>query len=167
MTFPHTPYDTMPWWQEASFWNLWGPRALISRLRGMPLPSSEYQSEGVPFEAMGAPHPHPATQSSIEKKVRENAEVLEKAPYGYRPSIGFQANRLLSPVDGPTYGIEMNTFAKDTPTTPNNPTRFNREYERRGEVVSNTGTMAKSNGVVQVATTALPIQSTPLISATA
>lgn len=167
MTFPHTPYDTMPWWQEASFWNLWGPRAIISRLRGLPLPSTEYQSEGVPFEAMGAPHPHPGTQSAIEKKVRDNAEVLEKAPYGYRPSIGFQANRLLSPVEGPTYGSDMNTFAKDTPTTPNNPTRFTREYERRGGEAPQTETLEKSNGVGHIAAPVLLVQSTPLISATA
>lgn len=133
MVFPHTPYDTMPWWQEQSFWNLWGPRALLRRLRGLPLPSSEYQSEGVPFEAMGAPHKHPVTQSSIERRVRENAAVLERAPFGYRPAIGFQANRLLGPVDGPEYGDDMNTFPKGTPTTPNSPERFTRKYERRGE----------------------------------
>lgn len=137
MTFPHTPYDTMPWWQEASFWNLWGPRAFLRRLRGLPLPSSEYQSEGVPFEAMGAPHKHPPTQSAIEKKVRENAAVLEKAPFGYRPAVGFQADRLLPPVAGPTYGSDMNTFPEGTQLIPNNQTRFTRQYERRG------GTFAK------------------------
>jgi hypothetical protein len=148
MNFGHTPYDTMPWWQEASFWNLWGPRALLRRLRGLPLPSPEYQSEGVAFEAMGAPHRHPATQSAIEQKVRENAAALENAPYGYRPAIGFQAARLLGPVDGPAYGLEMNTFPKDTPTTPNNPTRFTREYERRGGGFSKVETIEKPEDVL-------------------
>jgi hypothetical protein len=57
--------------------------------------------------------------------------ILEEAPIGYRPAIGFQANRLLPPVDGPEYGMDMNRFPKDTPLTPNNATRFTREYERR------------------------------------
>lgn len=133
MVFPHTPYDTMPWWQERSFWNLWGPRALFTRLRGLPTPSSEYQSEGVPFEAMGAPHKHPQTQSNIEKKVRENATTLENAPFGFRPPIGFQANRLLGPVDGPEYGDDENKYPNGTDTTPNNKERFTRKYERRAE----------------------------------
>ena len=141
MVFPHTPYDTMPWWQERSFWNLWGPRALLTRLRGLPLPSSEYQSEGVAFEAMGAPHRHPGTQSAIEKRVRENATVLETAAYGFRPAIGFQANRLLPPVDGPSYGNEENTFPAGTQLTPNNPTRFTRQYERRGGAFSGIDTV--------------------------
>lgn len=148
MTFPHTPYDTMPWWQERSFWNLWGPRALLRRLRGLPLPSSEYQSEGVAFEAMGAPHPHAATQSAIEKRVRENAATLENAPYGYRPAVGFQANRLLSPVDGPSYGSLQNIFPADTPLTPNNPIRFTRQYERRGGLFAGLQSIEKPGDVV-------------------
>lgn len=148
MTFPHTPYDTMPWWQERTFWNLWGPRALLSRLRGLPLPSSEYQSEGVTFEAMGAPHPHPATQSATEKRVRENAAVLEKAPYGYRSAVGFQANRLLPPVDGPSYGSDENTFPAGTPMTPNDPTRFTRKYERRGGGVPNSETIPQPDDTI-------------------
>jgi hypothetical protein len=150
MTFGHTPYDTMPWWQERTFWNLWGPRALFRRLRGLPLPSDEFQSGGVPFEAMGAPHKHPATQSAIERKVRENADILENAQYGFRPSIGFQANRLLPPVAGPSYGGDVNAFPKDTPTTPNNPTRFTTEYERRGKEYSNIETIEKPEDLVRV-----------------
>lgn len=132
MNFGRTPYDTMPYWQERSFWNLWGPRAVIYRMLGAPRPSKEHESEGTTIEAMGAPHKHPGTQAAIERKVRENAAILEEAPYDYRPPIGWQANRLLPPVDGPTYGSDMNTLPKGTPTTPNNPTRFTRQYERRG-----------------------------------
>lgn len=148
MTFGHTPYDTMPWWQERTFWNLWGPRALFGRLLGLPRPSSEYQSEGVPFESMGAPHPYPRAQAAIEKKVRENAAILEDAPFGFRPAVGFQANRLLPPVDGPAYGSEMNTFPPDTPTTPASPLRFSREYERRGGVFSSVGEVETPADVV-------------------
>lgn len=122
----------MPFWQRQSFANLYGPRALLSRLRGLPLPSKEFQSFGLPLEAMGAPHPHPATQATIERKVRENAATLEKAPYGYRPPIGWQANRLAPPVAGDEYGDETNKFPKGTPTLPNSPLRFSREYEKRG-----------------------------------
>jgi hypothetical protein len=147
MTFPYSPYDTMPWWQEQSFWNLWGPRALFRRLRGLPVPSSEYQSEGVAFEAMGAPRKHSATQSAIEKRVRENASVLENAEYGYRPAVGFQANRLLPPVKGPSYGSNANTFAPDTPLTPNNPTRFSKEYECRGGPFADVSDIEKPEDV--------------------
>jgi hypothetical protein len=94
--------------------------------------SKEYQSDGVAFEAMGAPHPHPKTQAAIEQKVREMADELEKASYGYRPAIGWQADRLMPPVDGPTYGLDMNTFPEGTPTMPNSLERFTRKYERRG-----------------------------------
>lgn len=121
----------MPWWQERTFWNLWGPRALIRRLRGFPLPSSEFECQGITFQAMGAPHKHPATQSAIEKRVVENAQTLETTPFGYRPAIGFQAARLMGPVDGPAYGDVMNSYKPGTPTTPNNAKRFTREYERR------------------------------------
>lgn len=169
----------MPWWQERTFWNLWGPRALLRRLRGLPLPSSEYQSEGVPFEAMGAPHKHQATQSAIEKKVRENAATLEGGPYGYRPSVGFQANRLMSPVDGPAYGSDENTFPKGTPTTPNNPIRFTRQYERRGGPLAGIETIEKPEevlaarqnpskmGPVHDIRASPAIQSTPQVSVTA
>lgn len=148
MNFPHTPYDTMPYWQADTFWNLWGPRAIWNTvILGMPRPSKEFESQGVPFEAMGAPHPHPGTQANIEKKVRENAMILEDAPYGYRPPIGFQANRLIEPVSGPEYGEDMNRFPEGTPTTPNNPIRFTREYERRGGVFSKIETMEKPEDV--------------------
>lgn len=135
MNFPHTPYDTMPYWQARTFWNLYGPRAIWNTvILGMPRPSKEFESDGVPFEAMGAPHPHATTQAKIEQKVRENAAKLEEAPYGYRSAIGFQANRLIPPVSGPEYGDPMNRFPEGTPTTPASPIRFTREYERRGGV---------------------------------
>lgn len=37
----------------------------------------------------------------------------------------------MEPVEGPTYGSDMNTFPEGTPTTPNSPKRFTREFERR------------------------------------
>ena len=150
MTFPHTPYDTMPWWQPATPWNLYGPRALFNRLiLGLPRPSPEFSSDGVPFEAMGAPHPHPKTQSMIEQKVRDNAKKLEEAPFGYRPAIGFQIRRLIPPVDGPEYGLDMNRFPEGTPTTPAGPIRFTREYERRGGGFEKVEAIEKPEDVVQ------------------
>ncbi|KAH9823627.1 Glutathione S-transferase [Teratosphaeria destructans] len=145
MVFPHTPYDTMPYWQEASFWNLWGPRAIFNRfILGLPTPGPQFESQGVPLQRMGAEHPHPKTQSLIEQAVLENAAILEKAPYGYRPFIGFQAARLIGPVDGPEYGSEDNRYAPGTPTTPNDARRFTREYERRG---TQTGKATNVHGV--------------------
>ncbi|KAF2171333.1 hypothetical protein M409DRAFT_18448 [Zasmidium cellare ATCC 36951] len=111
----------------------YGPRALFYRfVLGCPAPGDEFGSSGVPFEKMGAPHPHPATQSTIERKVRENAAILEDAELGYRPGVGFQVNRLIPPVDGEEYGSEMNRYPPGTKLTPNNVSRFTREYERRG-----------------------------------
>jgi hypothetical protein len=40
---------------------------------------------------MGASQVNAATQAIVEKKVREQASILENAPYGYRPAIGYQA----------------------------------------------------------------------------
>jgi hypothetical protein len=98
----------------------------------MPVPSAEYFGDGIAFESMGALQQFPATQAVVEQKVRDNAALLEKAPYGYRPAIGFQANRLLAPVDGPSYGLPKNAFADSTPSTPASPERFEKQYERRG-----------------------------------
>ena len=41
----------------------------------------------------------------------------------------------------------MNRFPEGTPTTPNNPIRFTREYERRGGVFSKIETMEKPEDV--------------------
>ena len=81
---------------------------------------------------MGASQKFPAAQIAVEKKVRDMAAVLEKAPYGYRPAIGFQKNRLLPPVPGPSYGSDVNSFAPSTPLTPASVKRFDKEYEKRG-----------------------------------
>ncbi|KAK5045932.1 hypothetical protein LTR84_008718 [Exophiala bonariae] len=122
MTLPHTPVSGTSGVRERFF-----AASAVSQFL-----AANIEVEGVAFEAMGAPHRHPDVQSVIEKRVRENASVLENAEYGYRPAVRFQANRSLPPVKGPSYGSDENAFAPDTPLTPNNPTRFSREYERRG-----------------------------------
>jgi hypothetical protein len=82
---------------------------------------------------MGASQVNAATQAIVEKKVREQASILEKAPYGYRPAIGYQAGRLLGPVEGPSYGLEMNSFTNSTPLIPASPERFEKRFERRAQ----------------------------------
>lgn len=46
VSFGHSPYDTLPFYQERSFWNLWGFGAIVRRLRGFPMPSSKFYSQG-------------------------------------------------------------------------------------------------------------------------
>ena len=133
MNFDYTPYETIPFYIDPSFWNLYGPGALLRRLRGIPLPDAKYFGNGIAIESMGAPHKSLTTQEAVEGKVRANAIILEKASYGYRPSIGFQGCRLMAEVDGPSYGLPMNTFPIDTPTAPASQARFSKEYERRGQ----------------------------------
>jgi hypothetical protein len=133
MNFEYTPYETTPFYIEPTSWNLYGPGALVRRLRGIPLPDAKYFGNGIAFESMGAPHKSLPTQKAVEGKVRANAAILEKAAYGYRPNIGFQGCRLMPEVKGPSYGQPMNTFPSSTPTAPTSQARFSKEYERRGQ----------------------------------
>jgi hypothetical protein len=100
MNVVHTPYDTLPFYLEPSFWNRWGYGALFRRLRGMPVASAKYYGNGIKIEAMGAVQVSPEAQAAVESKVRKNAEILEQAPYGYRPAVGFQYARLVAPIEG-------------------------------------------------------------------
>ncbi|CZS92774.1 uncharacterized protein RAG0_03286 [Rhynchosporium agropyri] len=145
--FGHTPYDTLPFFQERSLWNLFGYGALARRLYGIPMASSKYFSAGIAIERMGALQNTAETQTAAEKKVRENAAVLEKAPYGYRPAIGFQVGRLLPLVEGPSYGLEMNSFPKSAPLMPASTERFEKKYERRS-VGSKLTVIEKAEDVV-------------------
>lgn len=95
------------------------------------MPGTEFFAKGIPIERMGALQNSAEAQVAVEKKVRENAAILEKAPFGYRPAIGFQAGRLLPPVDGPSYGMDMNTFPEWTILIPASDKRFEKEFERR------------------------------------
>lgn len=117
MDFLHTPYDTLPFYQAQSFWNMWGYGALIRRLRGIPLPGLKYHP-GSTIEAMGLAQVSSVSQATVEKKVVEKASELRGAPYGYRPAIGYQYGRLLPPVDGPEYGSLLHTYTEKTPIIP-------------------------------------------------
>lgn len=126
----NTLYDTLPFYQKETLWNLYGPGALIKRALGLPAPSINFYSRGTPIEAMGAAQLTAASQYTVENKVREMAHELEKSPPGYRPAIGYQAGRLRSP--GSTeYGAPENKYPKGTTILPGNKKRFDKEYERR------------------------------------
>lgn len=133
MNFDHSPYDTLPFFQERSFSNLWSLGALFRRGLGLPMPSSKFFSDGIAIEAMGARHNTAETQIAVEKKVRINAAILKKAPFGYRPAIGYQAARLVAPVDGPSYGSSMNAYPEKTVVFPGKEARFEKQYERRSQ----------------------------------
>ena len=81
---------------------------------------------------MGAAQNSPATQAAVESKVRQQAAILEQAPYGYRSAVGYQEGRLLEPIDGPEYGSPVNVFTKSTPLIPSSAELFDERFERRG-----------------------------------
>ncbi|KAI9054465.1 hypothetical protein LZ554_001627 [Drepanopeziza brunnea f. sp. 'monogermtubi'] len=130
INFGHTPYDTLPFFQEQSLWNLYGYGVLLKRALNIPLPSPKFYSGGIAIESMGALQDSAETQAMVEGKVREKAAILEQAPYGYRPAIGYQAGRLLRPVNGPSYGLDMNTFPGSTILIPASAERFERKSPR-------------------------------------
>lgn len=146
--FGHTPYDTLPFFQERSFWNLFGYGALLRRIFGMPMPGPKFFSDGIAIERIGALQNTPETQAAVESKVRENAAILEEAPFGYRPAIGFQAGRLLPPVDGLSYGMNMNTFPESTPLIPASAERFEKLFERRSLGYSKLAAIEKPEDVL-------------------
>jgi hypothetical protein len=129
MNFGHTPYDTLPIYQETTFWIKYSYDALVRHLRGIPLPGPQYFGRSIRIEAMGAMQIFQATQAAAEKKVHENAARLEKAPYGYRSPVSFQAGRLLGRIEGPEYGLCMNAFNESTPFIPASPERFEKRFE--------------------------------------
>ncbi len=90
MTFQHHPYDTLPFYLPATFWNRWGYGAVYRRIRRMPVASAEYFGNGVTLESMGVRQKSQKVQVAVADNVRCGAKILEESPYGYRPDIGFQ-----------------------------------------------------------------------------
>ncbi|KAI9828118.1 MAG: hypothetical protein M1832_003645 [Thelocarpon impressellum] len=101
--FPDYAFGATPFYVMPTIWNQWGPWALLKRLRGMPVPGLQYSSEGIAWEAMGAKRPTKAKQTEVESRVRQHAEILMAAPWGYRAPVGFQARPLVRPL-GLGYG---------------------------------------------------------------
>ena len=118
----------------------------------MPVPSSEYLGGGIAIESMSAAQVTPAAQAAVEKKVRQQATVLEKADMGYRSAIGFHAPRLVAAIPSPAYGsigkcnseyasrfinnsdsrLTVNAFLASTPLTPASVERFDNKCLCRG-----------------------------------
>ena len=148
MHFGHTPYDSLPFYIQPTFWNLWGYGAWVRRIRGFPMPGGKYFGGGIPIEAMGVSQSSAEIQSVVENKVRQNAAQLEKAPYGYRPPVGYQLARLVGPVPGPSYGMSMNAFTDATPITPASIERFEKRFERRAPGFSKIGEIEKPEDII-------------------
>lgn len=147
INFGHTPYDTMPFYQARNFWNLFGYGALLRRLRGLPMPSLKYQSDGTALEALGAHQITPEAQSATEQKVRENALAMQKGEYGYRSAVGWMNGRFIAPVEGPEYGSETYKYPESTPMI--EPTRrFEKQFQRRGPGYSKVAVVEKAEDVV-------------------
>jgi hypothetical protein len=147
INFGHTPYDTMPFYQARSFWNLFGYGALLRRLRGLSMPGPKYQCDGTALEALGACQITPEAQSATEKKVRENALAMQKGDYGYRSAVGWMNGRFIAPVEGPEYGSETYKYPESTPMI--EPTRrFEKQFQRRGPGYSKVAVVEKPEDVV-------------------
>ncbi len=105
-TFPATPYYVRQTW-----WNQYGPVAILNRLRGLPIPSPQFGSNGVHWEAMGASRPTEEAQTNAEIRVREAANKLQHSQWGYRPAVKFQKKSLVvTPFDLPGYGNASNRY---------------------------------------------------------
>lgn len=111
--FPNYTYPSSPFYNRATLWNSWGPFALIDRLRGLPIPGLKYDSQGTRWEAMGAKYGQ--QQSRLERRIREQAEILQKAKPGYRAAVKFQPLPLIKPFDA-GYGTPEHAYPLDCGT---------------------------------------------------
>ncbi|MCJ1457883.1 hypothetical protein MMC28_008252 [Mycoblastus sanguinarius] len=112
--FPDYTYPATPYYVKQTFWNQWGLTALINRLRGKPIPSPRFGSNGVAWESMGAKFPDEIRQSQAEARVRQEAVNLTSNPWGYRAKVKFQSRPIA--VDkhmGPGYGSRENAYTLD------------------------------------------------------
>ena len=110
--FNATTYSTSPFYVKATFWNRWGPGALLNRARGFAVPSIEYFSDGVAWESMGAKHSK-SMQQAAEAKVIAQATILENAHYGFRAQVNFQPEPVVKG-SNPGYGDRANAYATMT-----------------------------------------------------
>ena len=109
--FPPYTFPATPLYVKKTVWNQWGPIAIINRLRGMPIPGSQFYSDGVSLESMGAKRKSPATQAEVENRVREQAELINKGPWGYRAKVNYQAWPVVKDL-GTGYGFPQNAYSK-------------------------------------------------------
>ncbi|KAH0563123.1 hypothetical protein GP486_002304 [Trichoglossum hirsutum] len=107
--FQATTYSTSPFYVKATFWNRWGPGALLNRARGFAVPGPEYFSGGVALESMGAKR-NKAKQRAAEAKVIAQATFLENTPYGYRAQVNFQPEPIVKGLSL-GYGSRANAYA--------------------------------------------------------
>ena len=76
----------------------------------MPIPGSQFYSDGVSLESMGAKRKSPATQAEVENRVREQAELINKGPWGYRAKVNYQAWPVVKDL-GTGYGFPQNAYS--------------------------------------------------------
>lgn len=109
--FPPYTFPATPLYVKKTVWNQWGPIAIINRLRGLPIPGSQFYSDGVCLESMGAKRNSPTIQAQVESRVCEQAELINKGPWGYRAKVNFQAWPVVKDL-GTGYGFSENAYSK-------------------------------------------------------
>lgn len=96
--FPDYTYETSPYYVLPTVKNQWGPWAILNRIRGIGVPCSKYDSQGIAWEAMGAKRGTEEKQLQAENKVREQAKLLMKGDWGFRASVPFQPRPMVKPL---------------------------------------------------------------------
>ena len=109
--FPPYTFPATPLYVKKTVWNQWGPIAILNRLRGLPIPGSQFYSDGVSLESMGAKRKSPTAQAQVEIRVCEQAELINKGPWGYRAKVNFQAWPVVKGL-GTGYGFPQNAYSK-------------------------------------------------------
>ena len=112
VTFPDYTFPSTPFYVAPTLWNQWGPWALFDRLRGMPIPGSQFSGSGVKWESMGAKQKSPELQTKSEARVREQAKDMMSHGWGYRAKVRFQPKPII--VDkhwGEGYGARENAYS--------------------------------------------------------
>ena len=110
--FPAYTFPATPFYVKQTFWNQWGPIAMINRLRGLPIPGPQFLSNGVHLESMGAKRSSISAQTRTEINVLKEAELINNSSWGYRPKVNYQSWPVVLTDMGTSYGSSENTYSE-------------------------------------------------------
>lgn len=114
VNFPEYTYPATPYYVKKTLMNQYGPFAILNRLRGLPIPSPEFGSDGVYWETMGAKQDNETIQLYSEARVVSKYPDLMKNAWGYRPNIHWQYKSIaVSKQMGDGYGSPQNAYKPD------------------------------------------------------
>ncbi|KAL9127387.1 MAG: hypothetical protein Q9217_003721 [Psora testacea] len=114
LNFPSYTFPALPFYVARTWWNQYGPIAIVNRLRGLSLPDPSFGSDGVTLPSMGTPRLTEEGQLNAEKRVIAAAAHLRDQPFGYRPKVRFQARALVVTENMlPGYGADSNRYTPE------------------------------------------------------